>query len=171
MDILILGDGNCSFSYSLLSRLVEQSNECNTGSLGVKESNIKDKVHRYICSTFDSISTLTEKYRDSAHFLQKIQTLSKKHNQKTSKTTGNALQVVVKHEIDASKDIISQLNLPEDYLFDIIVFNFPHLGIEDASTHASFLCHCIHQCKQTLKTNESVLYIALEQYQADRWKL
>ena len=125
MRILILGDGDFSFTRAFLENLISASVEFPSFEL--------------IATSFDSEITLKSKYSGFAAIKTSIQKLAKQ----------NAASVEIKHCIDATKPLNEQLyplscaDHATDY-FDCIIFNFPHLGIESAVAHASLLAHIFH---------------------------
>ena len=55
--------------------------------------------------------------------------------------------------------------------FNHVIFNFPHLGVEDCNLHASLIAHIIFRAKEVLCPRDGRLYISLAKGQADRWNL
>ena len=57
-------------------------------------------------------------------------------------------------------------------LFDQIIFNFPHLGVEDLRAHQYLLSHFFDSARKCLKnTPEAAVHVALTLDQAKAWKL
>jgi hypothetical protein len=104
--VLILGDGNFSFSSCFVRSLTSSHYS----------------IH---CTSFDSHSSLQTKYPESAHHLGQVQSES---------------NTLVSHDVDATS--LHKYDLGS---FNAIIFNFPHLGIEDCLLHASLLAHVIHR--------------------------
>jgi hypothetical protein len=57
--------------------------------------------------------------------------------------------------------------------FDHVVFNFPHLGKEDAAAHAAMIAHVMNAWKLLVASSSSVskLYLTVTTQQADLWQL
>lgn len=111
--LLVLGDGNFSFSLALCRYMV---------SLPVVEQ------CAVLATSFDDYGSLVDKYPETKNVLQSI----------TCRYGGT-----VQHEINATQSLPTQLR--SDALFDHIVFNFPHLGIEDAYLHSHLLGHIFYR--------------------------
>lgn len=169
MNCLILGDGNFSFSKSFLNNL--ERNKVNYNKL--------------IFTSYDSKQEIIKKYPESKQILEILQ-----RNKK----------VIIKHNIDATKVLISLLNdnnddredqedqnsfnssiiqetkeiiekkEEEEELFDYIIFNFPHIGVENYILHSSMLGHILYQVKKVLKFN-GIFYLSLADDQPVNWKL
>ena len=116
--VLILGDGNFSFSWSL------------TDKLSTKNTNFK-----IICSSFDSRDEVLQKYPESSFFLSK---LSKFQN------------VTIVHGINASTSLKNQLEDKESAGINHVIFNFPHIGIENLKLHRCLLAHIFHRFDESL---------------------
>lgn len=138
----MIGDGNFSFSLSILTRLAA--------------AKLTENIS-LTATSFDSRSELLSKYPESDHILNE---LKRKH-------------ASVFHGIDATKVLSTlQESRGDDGLitFDEIIFNFPHLGVEDMRKHQSLLAHVIHSCKEVM-SDTSFLSIALADSQNTQWQL
>lgn len=124
--LLILGDGDFTFSLDL-ARFILQS------STFLCEKSIK-----LACTGVDSLKDLSEKYRNTP-FIQSR--LHKLNNQTHPKDESKSLYISVRHEINAivplDDNSINETGLRGHH----VVFNHPHLGVEDAKLHARFLHH------------------------------
>jgi hypothetical protein len=99
-------------------------------------------------TTFDDQINLQQKHPESVRIIEKL--LGK--------------NVTVKHQINA-------ISLSKDLgTFSIIVFNHPHLGIEDAACHRTLLAHFFHSCRDRLRSGGQIM-ISLVEGQPERWKL
>ena len=158
---LLLGDGD--FTYSL---------DC---AEYLASLNCKEKVH-LVCTGFDTKEDLRAKYKDIDSILSKLQSfnLDAKTNKKRfidgtrpNVSMNKSVCVTIEHGIDA-------LSLPASYRsksFHRIIFNHPHLGIEDATLHHQFLCHFFHSLSSSLSFEEkTVVHMALVCSQFERWK-
>ena len=141
-----LVDGNFSFSAELLKKLLDFRIE-----------------FELTATSYDSYEALRSKYPEIQGI---INHLKRDH------------RVTIFHGVDATKYLPLQLlrhNIDGDTSlfrhYHHVVFNFPHLGIEDASAHSSMIAHTMHRAKDVLDTNESSLYITLAHRQAERWSL
>lgn len=161
--VLILGDGNLSFSASMMSILSKSA----------------DFVSRYriLVTTYDTLEELLLKYPDCAGILRQLERYSS--------------NVTVKHSVDATTDLRPLLTEFGVQDFTDIIFNFPHLAVENAVLHSSLLGHFLHHARAVLPTEPAApcphaaadvtpevdraahgtIYIALANAQADRWRL
>ena len=161
--ILLLGEGNYSFSLALCMRL----------------ASLNTPVH-LLCTSFDTEDELYRKYPESRRTIFLLQ-----NNQKQ----WPSIRVSVVFGFDASRSYIQQFRakgvapLPlyadnEDfntmgnssstcnrickclssqrksgnsfgYSFDSILFNFPHIGAEDAQLHGCLVSHIMHSLQET----------------------
>jgi hypothetical protein len=144
---LILGDGNFSFSNTFCSQLEEFAL--------INEMDLQLHV---VCSSFDSLETVTRKYPEAE---QKLKELQQKHRRQW---------ISLCHEVDATR--IAETLGPRVLLreFDDIIFNFPHLGFEDIRAHQCLLAHIINSAKSVLAPTGSIT-IALAESQGRSWAM
>jgi hypothetical protein len=106
-----LGDGNFSFSLSLLNNL----------------QLFRIENTKVVATSFDSYDEVRSKYSNANCIINELQKFS---------------NVSVMFDVDAC-------NLQNVFIsgekFENIIFNFPHLGIEDCCKHSSFLAHIFHR--------------------------
>ena len=103
---------------------------------------------QFVATTFDNLTAIQTKYPESKQIINKL----------TNKN------VIVKHQINA-------VSLPATLgTYSMIVFNHPHLGIEDAASHRILLAHFFHSCRRRLRSNGTI-YVSLIEGQPERWKL
>ena len=147
--ILLLGEGNFSFTRSLcesLSLIHSNNNK--------KEKNKKKVIHYHITTTsYDTQQEVVRKYPEANNhfsFLTKVK------------------NVTIKHNIDALESLSTQLET--SYLYDYIIFNFPHIGKEDCQLHKCFLGHLLNRVKEVL-TRNGLFYLTLAEGQAENWCL
>ena len=116
--VLLLGEGNFSFSQDILKILIEHPP--------------KDEIRSIVATSFDTRSEVLEKYSNSEKTLNGLNT--------------NEI-VTVLHGIDATKELKAQLmNTPSEMTsFDHVIFNFPHLGYEDLKAHSSLIAHILYR--------------------------
>lgn len=138
--VLILGDGNFSFTLSLVR--------------GVQLLRNFEGV-TVVATSFDEHDELLKKYPEWAHNMHELAKFP---------------SVVVKHGVNASVSLHDQL-LPASHYFSDIIFNFPHVGSENALQHCRLLAHFLHAAGQIMEPDLSVVSISLADEQADRWKL
>ena len=144
MRIFLLGEGNFSFTNSLINNL----------------SLYNIKYSALVTSSYDSIDDLHDKYPESRNVLTKINKSAHTNN------------IHILHNIDATKNLSEQLPIHPDIplLYDHIIFNFPHLGIEDSNIHSSLLAHFLDSTLSIIYHNTFV-YITLTYTQYINWKL
>jgi len=143
VTVLVLGDGDFSYSYDLARHLLATSELHPNRSL------------QLVATGLDSHESLTEKYKDACFLLKQLTRLDKsprlrpKDDHAVPSST-NLLHVSVHHGVNAIHQMTNQSdNLPTATNGDIpkahhVVFNHPHLGREDAVLHSQFLCHLFH---------------------------
>ena len=165
MRILILGDGNFSFSLALYKSLDYLCSYLGS-SYSASDSHID-------ATSFDDLNSLLSKYPETKHIIQFLQ--SKDNCQ-------------ILHEINATRQLYHQLMTDQPY--DHIIFNFPHLGVENELLHSNLLGHILyryygssllhydiiliiyiafHRCAEA--TIDGNVYISLAEDQARRWRL
>lgn len=104
------------------------------------------------CTSFDSAATLAAKYPEAAHILSALASFE---------------NILLEHGVDATA---LHRSYPASLSFDQVVFNFPHLGVEDCRLHASLLAHVFHSVRPFLRALGSV-HISLSEDQCSRWRL
>lgn len=110
---------------------------------------------RLVCSTFDGEDALLRKYPESAATLARLARLER---------------VRVLHCVDATALHTHRAALPP--ACRAVLFNFPHLGVEDCALHASLLAHSMHAARGLLSAAPAgLLCIALSEEQCARWRL
>ena len=142
-SILTVGDGNLTFSLGLQRALALEAST----ALAPSGSDVLPRLYRMVATTYDDEASLFEKYPEARPAKLKLQQLG----------------VTVMHRVNA----ISLAGLGS---FSAIVFNHPHLGIEDAKMHRILLAHFFHSCRPHLRPGARV-YVSLVEGQPERWKL
>ena len=138
--VLILGDGNFSFSLALADLLNKASE--------TKYYNLPYKT-RVTSTSFDSHAHLITKYPESIHILGHI---SKYPN------------FTVEHDINACH---LATHYPE-VRFDVIIWNHPHLGTEDFKRHQFLLAHFFKSVTDVLSPEkDSLICVSLVEGNAD----
>ena len=74
-------------------------------------------------TSFDSLNELSIKYPESISIINELHSFE---------------FVKVLHSVDATNLVKC---LPEQSIFDCIIFNFPHLGTENCLQHSAFIAH------------------------------
>ena len=153
MKILILGDGNFSFSLALANHLFNANDD-----LDVKSQN---PGYRYLdldsctdvsmhTTSFDSHQELLAKYPESESILNRLSKYPR---------------VSIEHCVNAW-----ELERHFEHSFDIIIWNHPHLHREDFRLHRFLLAHFLNSATKRLNP-ESKLCISLVDGQETRWQL
>ena len=117
---------------------------------------------RLISTSFDSGEEVVKKYRDANVWLAKW------------RQGGSAVQAL--HGVDATKDILAQLGpAAADCKCNTVIFNFPHLGVEDAKLHGAMVAHVMMRARELLLgsggAGKGFFILALADAQAERWKV
>ena len=137
--ILILGDGNFSFSKSLIHTL--------------DKPGYNDKSH-VVATSFDSKIEVLRKYPEA------MSNFSSMKRARTSST--------VVHGVDATQSLSSVSSVTP--IYNYIIFNFPHLGVEDCNRHASMIGHILYRVKEVL-ADTGVFYLTLADEQPQNWRV
>lgn len=138
--ILVLGDGDFSFSSTLISTLSKLP---------------KFHTFSFLITSFDASEVLVSKYTETNAILRSFAKLN---------------NVSVKHGVDATVSMKELLQFAHVADFTDIIFNFPHLGTENAKLHSSLLSHFMHHARQVVSPT-GIVYISLAFAQAERWDL
>lgn len=109
--------------------------------------------HHLVTTSFDSQNDILQKYPEAKSTLSHLAKI-------------NDCSVV--HSVDATQDLCSVTRLATQY--EYIIFNFPHLGIENCERHASMVGHILYRIKDALKIG-GVFYLTLADDQSQNWKL
>jgi hypothetical protein len=142
MLILCLGEGNFSFALSLLKNLQLSS----------------IPFTKLLATSFDNLEDVIAKYPESLNILDTIKKLT------------NNDECLILHGINAVFPLHTQLPDETIQVFDHVVFNFPHLGREDAIAHSQLIAHFLHSISSSISIS-SRIYLTLTKNQAERWKL
>lgn len=151
--VLLLGEGNFSFSLSL-SKLLEEISLTN------------GQIFKMYATSFDCREEVIRKYPESKSILYNLS--SKGH---------------ILHNIDASQSL--NFNFEPSIKFDDVIFNFPHLGLEDLHLHSQLLAHILHRyiivsivdvifiyCSvREVLSSTGIFHLTLAADQAQNWKL
>jgi hypothetical protein len=114
-------------------------------------------ANHVVVTGIDSLNDMQTKYKDCDFLLRQLR--SAQHDK---------LTIDIRHEIDAVSSHDTTL-----IQADVVIFNHPHLGIEDASRHARFLHHFLSECnKSWLATagGGGTVQLTLAVGQWERWK-
>eukprot|EP00754_Rhynchopus_humris_P013994 Rhum_TRINITY_DN14357_c33_g1::Rhum_TRINITY_DN14357_c33_g1_i1::g.84289::m.84289 len=145
-SILICGDGNFSFSQAI-ARLQKHGEHDLLARLVGREAGPFD-LH---CTSFDTRTQLLSKYPECAQILDNLAAMS-------------ACAVSVEHGVNAWE-------LPAHFpgrLFDVVLWNHPHLGTENFNLHRFLLSHFMHSAEKVLRPGGSIVLSVLSG-QASRW--
>mmetsp|Transcript_2159 Transcript_2159/g.3404 ORF Transcript_2159/g.3404 Transcript_2159/m.3404 type:complete len:388 (+) Transcript_2159:223-1386(+) len=141
---LTLGDGDFSYSLDLVQNLSTMNNiERNT----------------LIVTGVDSLLDMQDKYKDCNYLLRQLRSFHDDNDKK--------LEVDIRHEVNA----VASSSLTSNIAANVVIFNHPHLGTEDAARHSRFLSHFLHECKKTwLMNNNGTVHLTLAAGQWERWQ-
>lgn len=163
--VLLLGEGDFTYALDLATwigagcRRQQETKKLpsseNISSSSTRNSSNNDSVdcrvrhHRLICTSFDSISELREKYKDTDAILLRLLKQQRQIEERP-------LSVTIHHRVNA---IIQHVGMDDCVVFrheaDVVVFNHPHLGTEDAALHRMFLSHLFYSVdRYWMKKNE-----------------
>ena len=142
MKILILGDGNFSFSLAFADQIYQKD-------INIANYLLTTCVDKVYATSFDSYKQLA-KYNDCYDILDKISKFK---------------FMAVLHEINAW-----ELYKHFDEKFDLIIWNHPHLGTEDFRLHGFLMAHFFSACTKVL-TPTGFVRLSLVQGQESRWKV
>ena len=159
--VLVLGDGDCTFSASLTTALQKSS----TTPVSSTTCN-----YELVVTCFDSKEDVLHKYPFSIKAIQLLETLPPV----SSMTEIVKGRLVFGVNATASLESLMQSNEEDDpthqETFQHVIFNFPHIGKEDCHLHAALLKHILHRAKDVLQSDGCV-YISLADGQAVSWEL
>ncbi len=173
--VLLLGEGNFSFTYSLCNRLKSllQVHASSKGSTRESSPTKLPDTHVstpekivIVTSAFDSEDEVLRKYPEMKHTISELRKLDR---------ACEHLEIHVLYNFDATLPYIPQF-LPTSAshigAFDSIIFNFPHLGIEDAKSHGCMVAHTMHVLQAALSGKESSHFLlAIADAQWERWNI
>lgn len=109
---------------------------------------------RLIASGIDSRKDLFTKYKDAPFLLSQLQ----------------KRKVIVHHSINAISPKMDTEDDNNNMSADVVIFNHPHLGREDAQLHHRFLCHLFHAVHQKWLKPKGVFFLTLAGGQVERWQ-
>lgn len=118
-----------------------------------KNSTVANHV---VVTGIDSLNDMQKKYKDCDFLLRQLRSAQ-----------NDNLTVDIRHEIDA----VSSNDTPPTQA-DVVIFNHPHLGIEDASRHGRFLHHFLSECNKSWLTpagGGGTVHLTLAVGQWERW--
>jgi hypothetical protein len=143
--ILLLGEGNFTFTQDLAELLLKRSS-----------------LQSIVSTSFDSRSQLTEKYPTIEKTLRGLKSFDQ-------------IQIFHEIDATKclKSQLMSSPCTTEN--FDHIIFNFPHLGYEDCKAHSSLIGHILYRVRGILSDSESPsqasFYLTLAESQAQNWNL
>lgn len=142
---ITLGDGDFTWSLDLGRYL------CSTDQFGRRK-------RKLIATGIDSVEQVELKYLNSPCIFREL-----KHLQHAS---DELFSIELHHGINAICSDDKQLLCGKG---QIVIFNHPHLGTEDAVLHSQFLCHLFQSVAQFWLLPTGVFYLTLIKDQFERW--
>mmetsp|Transcript_16224 Transcript_16224/g.21228 ORF Transcript_16224/g.21228 Transcript_16224/m.21228 type:complete len:456 (-) Transcript_16224:13-1380(-) len=175
VTFLLLGDGDFSFSFDLARYLFENLCLKNSGAVSSENSPRKrgiEILHRasqvkLIATGIDSAQEVKEKYKDSDFLTTNLRNVGR--------SGGDLMhvkfQVEIHHDVNAILSLSKgDRNVNNHLTATFVIFNHPHLGIEDAALHAQFLCHLFHSIVNGWMQEEGRFFLTLIVGQWERWE-
>ncbi|KAL7569059.1 hypothetical protein ACA910_016902 [Epithemia clementina (nom. ined.)] len=132
-------------------------------------------VNQFTATGIDSAEEVVMKYKDSTSLISKLQALNKKQQGKKRRRN---LDVAVHHNVNAILSPISQDNTNQDTAMEsisgppatFVIFNHPHLGMENARLHSQFLSHLFYSVRNGWMKKDGRFYLTLATGQWERWE-
>lgn len=149
---LTLGEGDFSWSVDLSKHLSD---------LSTKMQPEEVYTTRLIATGFDTKEELSMKYRDFNCTLRRI-----------CKMSSDRFQVQIKHGVNAIGDPDATITTPEllSTKANVVFFNHPHLGTEDATLHSHFMHHLFHTVRNRWLYSLGLFVVTLADGQYERWR-
>ena len=153
--VLILGDGDCTFSASLSTAL--QKSDLSGSPL---------RRYELVATCFDSEEEVLLKYPFSIKAIQALRALPLP----TTSTENVEGRLLFEVNATASLESLTQADDKHREGFQHIIFNFPHIGEEHCHLHAALLKHVLYRANEVLQ-DEGCIHISLADGQAASWRL
>lgn len=158
--VLTLGDGDFTFSLDLARWLHE---------------NTTGRVH-LIATGIDTFSELTAKYKDYPSILKRL----RRYESSIGVGEVSPVKVTVLHGLNAVDEVADHemerhpigtgTPIRHQLRADEVIFNHPHLGVENAQLHRLFLCHLFRAVERRwLNEPSGVFHLTLVHGQFERW--
>lgn len=170
LRVLVLGDGNLSYSLGLAERL--------PGA-------------QLLATSFDNPQELHRKYTESHATVTRLEALGARVRVVYGVDALNILETLRRVQMEEGKSADSFREPPHDSVsncartadghplevFDHVIFNHPHTGWEDIHRHRALLAHFLESakavlaCSTTQGTEGGQVHVTLAGDQCKRWKL
>ena len=163
--ILTLGDGDFTFSWDVARMLVVNNEPV---PFPFREGG---GVVSLTATGIDLLEELTSKYKDATFVLHQ---LSKCQSPHFSVAVRHGINAIVHPSTTSGDPTTSSSSSPStdantNKKFDVVVFNHPHLGVEDAKLHGRFLCHLFYAVNTHWMKSNGIFHLTLVQGQYERW--
>mmetsp|Transcript_18609 Transcript_18609/g.25821 ORF Transcript_18609/g.25821 Transcript_18609/m.25821 type:complete len:455 (+) Transcript_18609:95-1459(+) len=149
---LTLGDGDFSYSLDLARYLSGENDDSN-----------RTRRRKLIASGIDNPTELSQKYKNSSNILRRLKGLANSHKHNND----SVLDVSVQHGVNALDE-----KRGDEWRAHHVIFNHPHLGIEDAKLHSRFISHFLYVVANHWlhMSGGGILHLTLAKGQYERWK-
>jgi hypothetical protein len=145
MDVLVLGDGNFTFSLCLAAHLSVSVSVSGSGGASASAS-----ASGLAATSYDTEEELLVKYPECSFVLRRLA----------------AHGAAVYHRVDAT----DESTYPPCGPWNHVVFNHPHSGVEDIRRHRSLLCHFFSSAVKCLAPGGAV-HVTLARGQSKSWRV
>ncbi|KAG5512085.1 hypothetical protein JKF63_07549 [Porcisia hertigi] len=163
LTILLVGEGNLSFTYALIRRLSRSAAVRRATQSDVPPDERRHgSVVRVIATTFDNVTELHRKYPETVGFLAYF-------------SAKQRVSVRYYGDVNATSLLSAPVSL-RNHPCHLLMFNNPHIGFEDLYRQRSLLSHFFHSARELYRASATLdspqeIVVTLCDDQARRWDL